>query len=82
MSVVLHVPDDVDLTACDDGQYRSWGPDSKARSHQGPGQQDLVWAVDIDRGLIVDAASFSNTPRAALTEIDAILASIVTGHWG
>lgn len=82
MSFVLFVPDDVDFTACDDGQYRSWGPDNKARSHQGPGQRDLVWAVDINGGLIVDAASFSNTPRGALTEIDAILASVVTGHWG
>lgn len=81
-SVVLSVPGDVDFTACDDGQFRSWGPDNKARSHQGPGQRDLVWAVDINGGLIVDAASFSNTPSGVITEMDAILASVITGHWG
>jgi len=88
MSVVLHVPDNVDLTACDGGQYRSWGPDNKARSHQGPGQRDLVWAIDIGGtdtnpgGLVIDAASFPGTPADALFEIDAILGSIAIGHWG
>jgi hypothetical protein len=88
MSVVLHVPDNVDLTACDGGQYRSWGPDDKARSHQGPGQRDLVWAIDIGGtdtnpgGLVIDAASFPGTPADALFEIDAILGSIAIGHWG
>jgi len=91
--VGLTVPDDVDFAGCDGGQFRSWGPESKARSHQGPGQRDLVWGVNISGagdtpgnpprgGLIIDAASFAGTPPDVSAEIDAILESIAAGHWG
>jgi hypothetical protein len=88
-TVELTVPADIDFAECDGGQYRSWGPDDKARSHQGPGQRDLVWAVDTgDNGVdgaglfIIDAASFQGTPPDVMSEIDSILESIVAGHWG
>ena len=61
MAVELTVPD-VNFAGCDEGQFRSWGPDNNARSHQGPGQRDLVWAVDLSgagvdngQGLIIVA---------------------------
>lgn len=90
MAVELTVPDNIVFANCDRGQVRSWGPDDDARSHQGPGQRDLVWAVDlsgngVDAGgqrLIIDAASFRGTPANVTSEINAILGSIVVGHWG
>jgi hypothetical protein len=98
MAVELTVPDGLNLADCDRGQFRSWGPENNARSAQGPGQRDLVWAVDVDGsgvtnakgriiatypgGLIIDAASFPGTPADVISEIDAILGSIYAGHWG
>jgi hypothetical protein len=32
--------------------------------------------------VIIDAASFPGTPTDVSSEIDAILGSIVAGHWG
>jgi hypothetical protein len=45
-SIELTVPDNTDFARCDQGQYRSWGPNEMLRSHQGPGQRDLVWAIN------------------------------------
>jgi hypothetical protein len=84
LSIQLTVPDHINFADCDKGQYRSWGPDNEARSHQGPGQRDLVWAVDLgpyDR-LIVDAAWFPGTSAEVKSEVESILASIAAGHWG
>ena len=33
-------------------------------------------------GLIIDAATFPGTPAAVISEMEAILGSIRTGHWG
>jgi hypothetical protein len=93
MSMELSVPGDIDFAACDQGQFRSWGPEDRARSQQGPGQRDFVWAVDISGsavegsamppgGLVIDAASFAGTPADVMSESDAILRSIEVGHWG
>jgi hypothetical protein len=90
MAVEVTVPTDLNLAACDQGQFRSWGPDDVVRAHQGPGQHDLVWAVDLSGTgvasghgyFIVDAASFSGTPADVMSEVEAILASVATGHWG
>jgi hypothetical protein len=90
MALELSVPTDLNLAACDQGQFRSWGPDDVVRAHQGPGQRDLVWAVDLTGNgvvsvhgyVIVDAASFPGTPANVSSEIDAILGSIVAGRWG
>jgi hypothetical protein len=94
MAVELTVPDNVNFATCDRGQFRSWGPENNARIHQGPGQRDLVWAVDVEGaairgtgvfppgGLIIDAASFPGTPAEVMSEIEAILRSVAVGHWG
>jgi len=84
MSIQLTVPDRINFADCDKGQYRSWGPDNEARTHEGPGQRDIVWAVDLgpyDR-LIIDAAWFPGTPAQVKSEIETILRSIAAGHWG
>ena len=90
MAIELTVPDNVNFANCDGGQFRSWGPQKNARIHQGPGQRDLVWAVDltgngVDQGgqrLIIDAASYPGTPADVMSEIEAILRSVAVGHWG
>jgi hypothetical protein len=85
--VEVTVPDNLNLAACDRGQFRSWGPDGNARIAQGPGQRDFVWAIDTlgatgEQGLVIDAATFPGTPASVVHEIVAILKSIVVGHWG
>ena len=91
MSVQLTVPNDIDLAGCDEGQYRSWGPENNARRHQGPLQHDLVWAVDLvgngvgspsSQSLVIDAATFPATPARIVSEIDAMLESMVMCHCG
>jgi hypothetical protein len=79
-SIDLTVPTDADLVGgpCDQGQFRSWGPERNARYHQGAGQRDLIWAVDVDgTRIVVVVASFPGTPPETMTEIDAILDSMV-----
>jgi hypothetical protein len=89
MAIELTVPNDINFANCDGGQFRSWGPDNNARSNQDPGQRDLVWAVAGTGmkypgrlGVIIDAASFPGTPAVVMSEIDAILGSVVVGQWG
>jgi hypothetical protein len=40
----MHVPSDLDLATCDEGEFRSW----LGRFHQGPGQTDRVYILDVD----------------------------------
>jgi hypothetical protein len=81
-SVDLTVPTDDKLIGapCDEGQFRSWGPEG-TRYHQGPGQRDTVWAVDVgeDR-IIVDFSSFPGTPEKSVAEARAILESMSFSH--
>ena len=89
-AVNLTVPAELDLSSCDQGQFRSWGPDARVRVNDGAGEHDLVWAVDLQGNgvnvpgemLIIDAGTFPDTPPDVLAEVDSILASIKTGHWG
>lgn len=77
-AVELTVPASLDFADCDNGEFRSWvqGGDS-ARFHQGPGQQDVVWIIDVDgTPLVINAAFFDETPSAVQTELRAILDSI------
>jgi hypothetical protein len=40
----MTVPSDLDLGTCDGGEFRSW----LGRFHQGPGQTDRVFIIDVD----------------------------------
>jgi hypothetical protein len=40
----MTVPSDIDFSTCDQAEFRSW----EGRSHQGPGQVDRVYILDVD----------------------------------
>jgi hypothetical protein len=81
IQVRLTVPSNLDLSRCDHGQYRTWGVGRNTRIQQGPGQRDLIWLMGTDpRDLMIDAATFPDTPTRLVHQVDAILAS-VEGDW-
>jgi hypothetical protein len=69
----MSVPTDIDLASCDQGEFRSW----LGRFHQGPGQIDRIYIVDVDgqREVIV-ANHMPGASEADLAEQQAILESI------
>jgi hypothetical protein len=79
-SITLHVPDDADFSRCDQGTFGSWtvGPNLEPyRYHQGPGQIDEIWAVDVDGELVVvDWAYYEGTPQSVIDELRSIVESI------
>jgi hypothetical protein len=87
-SITLHVPDDAayaggQFSECDQGYFGSWawGSDpTPSRYHQGPGQIDQVWVVDVNGTLVtIDAAWYEGTPADVRAELDAILGSFQFG---
>ncbi len=69
----MTVPSDIDIAACDDGEFRSWS----GRFHQGPGQIDFVYILDVDgeRQVLIVHYLLPVTP-AELAELDAVFESI------
>ena len=83
-SITLHVPGDAaysagKFTECDQGYFGSWGTTSEptpARYHQGPGQIDELWILDVDGVLtVIDTAYYAGTPVEHVDEIRAIVRS-------
>lgn len=78
-SVTLHVPDDANFGSCDQGYFGSWGDDvepTPTRYHQGPGEIDEVWVLDVDGLMVViDWAHYAGTPPADVDELRAIVES-------
>jgi hypothetical protein len=76
--LTLRVPDDADFTECDGGEFRTLvevGIDG-VRMHEGPGQIDEVWVVDVDGTLIfIDAGYFADTPAEDVEEMRAMVES-------
>lgn len=86
-TMILHVPDDASFGSCDSGVFCTIARESVAREggcqrfHQGPGQIDKLWIVDVD-GLpvIIDGAWYDETPSEHVDEIEAIVASTTFGE--
>jgi hypothetical protein len=76
--LVVSVPADVVLSDCRGGQFRSWvGRDGGIRYHQGPGQIDELWVLDVDGTTVtVVAAYFPATSEADRAELAAVLDSL------
>ena len=88
-SITLHVPDDAVFTGpvgnemfsdCDQGYFGSWGTDGEqtpSRYHQGPGQIDDVWILDVNGVLtVIDTAYYAGTPVEHVEEVRAIVESM------
>jgi hypothetical protein len=69
----MSVPTDIDLASCDQGEFRSWA----GRFHQGPGQVDRVYILDVDgvRHVLI-AHHMPDATAADLAEQQAIVDSI------
>jgi hypothetical protein len=77
-SITLHVPKDVVISECDTGYFASWGVpgDEPSRYHQGPGQIDKLWILDVNGVLtVIDTAYYDATPPDVVNELDAIVES-------
>ena len=79
--LTLHVPEDAEFTDCDGGEFRtlimeSTSGDEFVSFHQGPGQIDEVWVVDVDGTLFLfDARYFPDTPAEDVEEMRAMVES-------
>jgi hypothetical protein len=74
--IELSVPNDIDFADCDDGEFRSWS----GRFHQGPGQVDLVYILDVNgQRTVIDAAYMPSTSEAVRAELQTIVDSIELG---
>jgi hypothetical protein len=78
-SITLHVPDDAAFSQCDQGYFGSWAVDADptpSRYHQGPGQIDELWVLDVNGHLvIIDASHYTGTPQDVVDELDAVVES-------
>ena len=82
-SITVHVPVDAtmageDFTGCEEGKFASYGTaeDPLSRYHQGPGQIDELWIVDVAGAtVIIDAMYRSDTPAELIREMQSIAQS-------
>jgi hypothetical protein len=80
-SLTLHVPSDAVFEDCDDGNFTSYGVAIDAgtepsRWHQGPGQIDELWILDVGGTTVVlDAMYRSDTSAELIEELRAIATS-------
>jgi hypothetical protein len=77
--VTLEVPDDTDLTACDDGQLRSWpaANEQQARAHATAGEVDEIYVFQFRKlRVVVDASYFDDISSAELGQLRRIVSSM------
>jgi hypothetical protein len=76
--VELTVPQHINFTDCDSGQFRSWRtPTGGLRWQQGPGQVDQLWILDVQgTRLVMDATYMPGTSARDRAELRQIVASV------
>jgi hypothetical protein len=83
-SITLHVPDDAVFSQCDRGYFGSWALEADptpSRYHQGPGQIDELWVLDVNGLLtVIDGAHYGQTPLTDVEELHAIIESTTFGQ--
>jgi hypothetical protein len=69
-SIILHVPDDAVFDQCEEREFVSYGTaeDPLGRFHQGPGQIDELWIVDVDGGFVIIDAMYRPDTRPGLVQ--------------
>lgn len=81
--ITLHVPNDPQnrggtFVGCDQENFASYGEagGEPSRYHQGPGQIDELWILDLDGAFVVlDATYRPNTPAELVEELRSIATS-------
>jgi hypothetical protein len=78
--VTLHVPDDAIFADCDAGQFRTF-VQNWPRSHEDPGQFDLLFVLDVKGHLVIFDVSYfegaQGTPESVIDEMAAIMESAI-----
>ena len=80
--ITLHVPDDAVFADCDEGEFRTLvqGAGNSGRSHEDPGQFDLLTILDVNGQLVIfDVAYYEGaegTPGSVLDEMAGIVTSV------
>ncbi|CAN5686486.1 hypothetical protein BH23CHL7_BH23CHL7_13550 [soil metagenome] len=77
-SIILHVPGDAVSDECELGEFVSYGTeqDPLNRYHQGPGQIDELWILDVDGAfMIIDGMYRPDTPAELIEEMRSIAES-------
>jgi hypothetical protein len=77
-SITLRVPADASPDGCEGGEFVSFGTEKEPilRYHQGPGQIDQIWIVDVDGAfLLIDAMYRPDTPGDRVEEMQSIAGS-------
>jgi hypothetical protein len=76
--ITLHVPDDADFAACDDGEFVSYTDEDGEpwHWHQGPGQIDDFWFVNVDGSIVEIRAMYRpDTPIELIEEMRTLVES-------
>jgi hypothetical protein len=77
--VTLHVPTDAVFEDCDDTSFASYGVAGTSdpnRTHQGPGQIDEIWILNVNGAVaILDVMYRPDTPAPLIDEMRAIAES-------
>ena len=76
--ITLHVPDDAVDDNCDQGTFASYGVAGSypSRTHQGPGQVDELWILNVNQAVvIIDAMYRADTPAELIDEMRTIAES-------
>jgi hypothetical protein len=77
--ITLHVPDDARFASCDGGTFASYGmfgDQEPFRTHQGPGQVDEIWILNVDQAFgIIHVMYGPDTPPALIEEMRTIAES-------
>ena len=84
-AITLYVPDDQDFSDCDRATFGSWGlagaDQTPMRYHQGPGQIDNMWVLDVTGHLVViDWGHYAGTPQTVVDELESIVESMTFGQ--
>jgi hypothetical protein len=78
--MTLHVPDDGRFSACDEGNFATFGVpvEEPALYAQGPGEIDEIWITDVNGKIaLLEGGYFPGTPQSAVDELHSILSSAV-----
>lgn len=85
-AVTLHIPDDADLSGCDQGTYASWNCGGSADPvpcgfHMGPGETDVEYLLDVDGALMVWHTAYeAGAPTEVIAELESIVQSAKFGE--